>query len=404
MNQSKPRSVGTAVVLLTVFLDLLGFGIVIPLISVYGRHYGATSTELAVLGGIYSAMQFLFSPFWGGISDRVGRRPVLLISLLGSTLSYFGFAFANSTEVLILTRALAGIFAANISTAQAYLADVTPPQERSKAMGMIGAAFGIGFTLGPPLGGIASAKLGLAAPGIIAGTICGLNTLAAWIRLGESLPREKRQVLTSAWRGPLPLASLRSAFRHPFLGKLLLVFFLVTFAFSNMEQTLSLAIQSKFDFATQEAGLKSGMVLMWAGLVGAIVQGGLMRRWGPKYGDFPLMRLGLVLAALMMAALPWAPTYGSYFVVILPLSLGVGLYSPSIYSAISKNAESHEQGLAMGLTQGIGSLARALGPFMGLWLFSRNHAFPFWLGSALYGVCFLAVTWWLGVVLKQRQA
>lgn len=151
------------VIFATVFLDLVGFGMIIPLVGIYGREYGASGFELAVLGSIYSVMQFFFSPVWGRLSDRVGRRPILLLSLLGSTLSYFLFAAANTLPLIILSRALAGIFAANISTAQAYIADVTSREDRAKGMGLIGAAFGIGFTLGPPIGGISTRELGMAA-------------------------------------------------------------------------------------------------------------------------------------------------------------------------------------------------------------------------------------------------
>jgi DHA1 family tetracycline resistance protein-like MFS transporter len=389
---SQIRKTSLAVIFVTVFLDLIGFGIVIPLVSVYGKHYGASPLELAVLGAIYSAAQFLFSPLWGGLSDRVGRRPILLLSLVGSTLSYFGFAFATSIGALIVTRGLAGAFAANISTAQAYMADITETKDRSKAMGLVGAAFGIGFTLGPPLGGIASAKFGLAAPGLIAGTICALNTVVAWVRLGESLPPERRVRALKGWTGPLPLVSLRSAFRHPTLGRLLLVFFLVTLAFSNMEQTFSLLFQSKFNLETRDAGLKTGLVLMWSGVLGAVVQGGLIRKLGPKVGDYPLMRIGMILTAIVMAVFPLLPTYGTYFIGVLPMAFGVGILNPSLYSAISKGAQEHEQGLAMGLTQGVGSLARAVGPFVGLWLFAIDYRFPFWLASLLYGLTFLVVT------------
>ena len=158
------------VIFTTVFFDLIGFGIIIPLVGIYGRNFGASTVELAILGSIYSIMQFFFSPIWGRLSDRHGRRPILLMSLAGSVIAYYLFAFSNSLYLLIFSRALAGIFAANISTAQAYIADVTKPEDRAKGMGLIGAAFGIGFTLGPPIGGISVSKLGLAAPGIIAGT------------------------------------------------------------------------------------------------------------------------------------------------------------------------------------------------------------------------------------------
>src|SRR3984957_9854436 len=184
------------IIFTTVLIDLVGFGMVIPLISLYGRHYGASGLQLPILGGIYSLMQFFFAPLWGSLSDRVGRRPILLLSLTGSTLSYLIFGLAPNYTWLLLARAFGGIFAANISAAQAYIADITAPEDRAKGMGLIGAAFGIGFTLGPPLGGIAAAKIGLSAPGLIAGVICGLNLILAYFRLPESFPKEKRAVLT----------------------------------------------------------------------------------------------------------------------------------------------------------------------------------------------------------------
>src|SRR4051812_14088986 len=263
-NQRSPLFI----IFTTVLIDLIGFGMVIPLISLYGRHYGADGLQLAILGGIYSLMQFFFAPIWGSISDRVGRRPIILLSLAGSTLSYVIFGLAPSFTWLLIARAFGGIFAANISTAQAYIADVTTPADRAKGMGLIGAAFGIGFTLGPPLGGIASAKLGLAAPGLIAAAICGLNFFLAIFRLPESLSSELRRKRTQAeqtfrrnW-----FAHLYEAFQNPNLGFLLVTFFFVTFAFSTMEQTFSLLLQSKFQLQTGAAGLKTGLILMAGGL------------------------------------------------------------------------------------------------------------------------------------------
>src|ERR1700722_14214735 len=180
------------IIFTTVLIDLVGFGMVIPLISLYGRHYGASGLQLPILGGIYSLMQFFFAPLWGSLSDRVGRRPILLLSLTGSTLSYLIFGLAPNYTWLLLARAFGGIFAANISTAQAYIADVTTPADRAKGMGLIGAAFGIGFTLGPPIGGIAAAKVGLWAPGLFAALVCGLNLIFAVFKLPESLARDLR--------------------------------------------------------------------------------------------------------------------------------------------------------------------------------------------------------------------
>ena len=289
------------VIFSTVFLDLVGFGIIIPLVGIYGKHFGASTLELAILGSIYSLMQFFFSPIWGKLSDRVGRRPIILMSLLGSTLSYFIFAFAQNLPILIISRAFAGIFAANISTAQAYIADVTKPEERAKGMGLIGAAFGIGFTLGPPVGGISVAKLGLAAPGIIAGTFCALNLILAFFRLDESLPESVRAMNANRPSVKGRIAQLETLKRVSSDRRLLLPIlatFFATFAFSNFEQVFSLFVQNKFLFPTELAAYKTGIILMWCGILGALVQGGLIRRLAPKYGESKLASIGFFIQAL----------------------------------------------------------------------------------------------------------
>ncbi|MFZ9596668.1 MAG: MFS transporter, partial [Bdellovibrionia bacterium] len=316
------------VVFTTVLVDLVGFGMVIPLVGLYGKHYGASGLQLPILGGIYSLMQFFFSPLWGALSDRLGRRPILLMSLLGSTLSYVIFAFAPSFHWLLVARAFGGVFAANISAAQAYIADVTRPEERAKGMGLLGAAFGIGFTLGPPLGGIASARFGLAAPGLIAAGICGLNFLLALVRLPESLSpeiRAKNQTQTRRGLYPLSIQKLSEAMKHPELGSLLLTFFFVTFAFSTMEQTFSLLFQHKFHLETGEAGYKTGLILMVSGMLGAFIQGGLIRKLAPRYGERMLLVVGLFFNVVSLGLFPYCPTYPLYFLMVLPLSLGTAL-------------------------------------------------------------------------------
>ncbi len=376
------------VIFTTVLVDLIGFGMVIPLVGLYGRHYGSSAWQLSLLGGIFSLMQFVFAPFWGTLSDRIGRRPVLLVSLLGSTLSYLLFAYAPNYEWLLFARAIGGVFAANISAAQAYIADVTSKADRAKGMGMIGAAFGIGFTLGPPLGGIAAAKLGLAAPGLIAGAICGLNCALAYFRLPESLPPEKR--MNRKRTHPLHPEHLKKVFGQRRLGFLMLAFFVVTFAFSNMEQTLSLLFQERFSFETGEAGYRTGLVLMVSGLFGAAVQGGFIRKWVPRYGEVNLFLVGLILNVFTMAIFPYAPTYAAYFAVALPMALGSGLINPTMSAMISQSAEDDEQGMVMGVSQGLGSLARALGPFCGLLTFAINPAMPYWIATALNGLLLIA--------------
>lgn len=374
------------VIFTTVLVDLIGFGMVIPLVSIYGRHYGASSLELALLGSIYSLMQFGFSPFWGALSDRWGRRPIMLISLAGSTVSYVIFGLSPSIEWLLISRAFGGIFAANISAAQAYIADVTTPQDRAKGMGLIGAAFGIGFTLGPPLGGISSAHLGLAAPGLIAAGICGINFLIAIFRLKESLPPEARAAArATSKRSLLPLnpVALQAAVQSPALFVLFVIFFFSTFAFSMMEQTFSLLFQARFELDTSTSGLKAGLVLMWAGILGALIQGGLTRKLTPRFGERRLLLTGLALYVVGMAIFPFGPTYATYYALVIPIAIGSSLINPNLSALISRNAQATNQGAVLGLSQGLGSLARATGPFCGLMAFSHWIPLPYILSAGI---------------------
>ena len=371
------------VIFTTVLVDLIGFGMIIPLIGLYGKHFGANGIQLSILGAIFSLMQFFFTPFWGALSDRVGRRPIILISLLGSTTSYVMFALAPNLGWLLASRAFAGLFAANISAAQAYIADVTTPADRAKGMGLLGAAFGIGFILGPPLGGIASAKLGLAAPGLIAATICGLNFILAIFRLPESLPPEKRTQTRTRSLAPLQLKRLGEAMRHPELGFLFIAFFGVTFAFSNMEQTVSLLFQEKFHLDIGTAGYKTGLVLMASGVIGALVQGGLIRKLVLRYGERKLLLIGLAFNLVTMILFPFGPVYWIYFLLAVPLAVGSSLVNPSISALTSKSAGTQEQGAVLGISQGLGSLARALGPFCGLLTFQIQPYFPYLIAAVI---------------------
>jgi DHA1 family tetracycline resistance protein-like MFS transporter len=378
------------IIFVTVFIDLIGFGMVIPLVALYGKHFGATGIQLAILGSIYSFMQFFFAPLWGSLSDRAGRRPILLMSLAGSATSYLIFGLASSFWWLVFARAMAGIFAANISTAQAYIADVTTPENRAKGMGLIGAAFGIGFTLGPPLGGISAAKVGLWAPGLFAAAVCGLNLIFAVFKLPESLSKDMRLKARPRSLTPINFKRLRQSWQESELWFLFLIFFFVTFAFSNMEQTFSLLFEQKFALTTANAGYKTGIVLMFSGFLGALIQGGLIRKLVPKFGEHKLLIAGLLLYVIGMALFPFGPTYTSYFLLVLPFALGSGLINPSLSSLISRNAKSNEQGEVLGLSQGLGSLARALGPFCGLSTFAILPFIPYAIGATLCFFLFVA--------------
>jgi multidrug resistance protein len=230
------------VLFVTVFIDLIGFGIVLPLLPFYAEHFGANALLVGLLSTCFSLMQLLFAPVWGRLSDRVGRRPVILAGLLGSSISYFTFALAQSLPILFLSRILAGIAGANISTAQAYIADSTQPENRAKGMGLIGAAYGLGFTVGPAIGGILS-QYGYAVPAFFASALALGNFAAAWWLLPES--RNPSQQIRQSESG-LNWQRLKTGLQHPELGIFLLLFFISTFAFANLEATFALMTSRRF--------------------------------------------------------------------------------------------------------------------------------------------------------------
>jgi DHA1 family tetracycline resistance protein-like MFS transporter len=384
------------VIFTTVLVDLIGFGMVIPLISIYGRHFGASGWSLALLGATYSLMQFLFSPYWGNLSDRIGRRPVLLISLAGSTLSYIVFGLADSVWLLIGSRMVGGIFAANVGAAQAYIADVTKPEERARGMGLIGAAFGIGFMLGPPMGGILVKHWGISAPGLVAATICGLNWILAYFRLKESLPLSQRIRARARTLSPINMDTLRKAWAHPLLGALVLTYFGFIFAFSNMEQTFSLLFQQRFGFTTMDAGYYTGWLLMFSSFIGAVIQGGLIKRLTLRFGEARLLTTGLAIYGVTLAFFGFGPTFGSFFALMALLSLSSALINPSLSSLLSKSTPGNEQGAMLGLNQSFGSLARALGPFWGLYAFQVHVLIPYLSGAV--------ITLALWIMIKKRLA
>ncbi len=393
------------IVFTTVFMDLVGFGMIIPLQAIFGETLGATGWTLGLIGSSYPIAQFIFAPLWGQMSDRFGRRPIILMSLTGSTLAYLGFAYAiysHSLFLLIMTRFLQGLFAANISAAMAYIADVTPPEKRAGGMALIGAAFGIGFTVGPTVGGLSMARWGMLAPGLIASGICGLNLLAALIRLPESLSKEiqlKNRLQALRRYDPLNIGLLRKAASHPYLGILLVMSFLQVTAFGCMEQVFALFFKEHLRFDILQAGKYTGYMLGFVGIVSAVIQGGFIRRLVPRFGERKLLTVGLGLFGIAIFLIPFGPTYSSYFLILLPLAVGRSFIDPCTSALISKASSASEQGRAFGTYQGLASLARVVGPFIGLSIFHTHPDLPF----VMAGVICLAV-FSLSFVLWRRTA
>lgn len=377
------RKPSALVIFLTVFIDLIGFGIVVPLVPLFSRHFGAHGFVIGVIIASFSAMQFIFSPIWGHLSDRIGRRPVLLGSTAGAAGSYVLFALACGMEnhtmalvMMVLSRSFAGICGGNITVAQAYIADITPPEHRSKKMGLIGMAFGLGFIFGPIIGGVSLKYLGNTGPGWIAACLCAANFLLALFILTESLKPSSEHV---------PNRPRMNQWSHtvgqPKIGLLVIVFFLATFCFSCFESTLPLLVMDNFQLDLEsDTRAATTVVYLFAfcGIIGAFVQGGAIGRLVKAMGEPKVIAMSLVFTAVSFAVLPFIKgttplSWGILFQheglpwiwmlsALALLAVGTSLTRPPLFGLLSNLTPANEQGATIGVAQSAGSLARILGP------------------------------------------
>jgi len=367
-------------VLLTVFIDLLGFGIVIPLLPFYGEHFGANPTVIGLLSSSYSFMQFLFVPFWGRLSDRVGRRPIILMSVFGSFISYMVFGFADTLAVLFVSRLLAGFMGANISTAYAYIADTTTFEERTKYMGLIGAAFGVGFMLGPFVGGLMS-KISYGAPGFLAAGLSLVNVVLAYFLLPESLKEKTKQVRKFRL---LNIAAMRDAFKKPAIGYLVMVSFFYTVAFSNLYVAFPLFTGDVFGYGAAE----NGYLFAYIGLIAIIIQGGVIGHIVKRFGEKAIMTTGVIFLLAGLTFVPRVSSLVPLIALITLLAIGSAFVTPPLTSLISKHAGAGEHGSILGVSQSFSSLARVIGPFWGGFILgTAGIGWPFYTGSIMLLAC-----------------
>jgi MFS transporter, DHA1 family, tetracycline resistance protein len=393
LNEQMRKS-SLLVLFLTVFIDLIGFGMVIPFLPFYAREYGASGTMVGAVVGVYSIMQFFFAPVWGRLSDRIGRRPVILISLTASCTGYFLFGFAHSLVMLFASRIIAGAGGANIGTAQAYIADTTTPENRAKGMGLIGAAFGMGFILGPPLSGILSAVslhhgfAGNFLPGMAAAalSLCAL-TIALFV-LAES----KAPDVTV--RSGIPPQFDRRVWsemsHHTMLLAIMASLFLTLLAVAGMETSVTLHARDRFHFQQ----IDMAYFFLFMGVIVAVIQGGLIGRLARALGERALIAIGAASFTIGLAMVPLAYRVSLLYVIAFFIAVGQGLCYPSLTSLVTKASPPNEHGSMLGLAAGVGSLARFLGPIVSGFFYDVARApGAFYVGATLTGLAFVFAMW-----------
>jgi MFS transporter, DHA1 family, tetracycline resistance protein len=364
-------------VFLTTLLDLIGFGMILPLLPFYAQEMHVTPFQIGLLFSSYSLAQLLFAPLVGRLSDRIGRRPVLLGSIAGGVASYLLFAWASSYAVMLLARGLSGA-AANYAVAQAYMADISTRENRARAMGLVGAAFGLGFVLGPAVGGILAEYGEPRLVPLSAAALSAINFVIALFGLPESLPPELRGRGDTSWFG---VASLRAVWRDVPLRGLMALFFLVVLCFSMMETTLALFCQQFFGFGRRE----TSWLFVFVGIVLVAVQGGLLGRLVKRFGErrliisgIVLMTMGLVLLPLTHRSVPWL------LAGLFLLAVGQGIHNPSSLGLLSRLTDDRAQGSVIGVSRSFGALSRSIGPAAGTWIFGALGAdWPFWTAGGL---------------------
>nr|WP_254151037.1 MFS transporter [Candidatus Chloroploca mongolica] len=390
-------------IFLTIFIDLLGVGIVLPLLPFYVKMIETNSPAwmaanyalvVGALTASYSLFQFLFAPILGGLSDRFGRRPVLLLSLTGAGFSYVLFGLADRFEplgatavlaVLFVSRIAAGITGGSISTAQAYIADITTPETRARGMGLIGAAFGLGFMLGPAIGGLLS-TISLSAPAFASATLIFASVIFGYFTLPESLPVERR---TEKMGSLNPLRRLSAVVQRESIRPLLMGILLLNLAFAGLQSNFAVFTESRFGFGPMQIAF----LFAFIGLMAVIMQGFLIRKLVPMFGEARLAVTGLALMTVAFLGIAFVPVAWMLYPTLALLSIGSGMATPSLTSLISRSVSAQEQGSVLGGTQAMNSLTMIVGPLMAGFLFDTvGPLAPYLTGSVLIGSAAIVLT------------
>ncbi len=366
------------------FLVMVGFGIIIPVLPFYAENIGASPTQLGLLMAVYSFMQLLFAPMWGRISDRIGRKPVIMIGVFGLAVSFFLMGMSSELWMLFAARIIGGFLSsANMPTVMAYVADITTPEDRGKGMGIIGASVGLGFIFGPAIGGIFS-KTSLNMPFFIAGASSLLTFFVVGFFLKESLTEESRS------RQNEKRATLLQALREP-ISILFMLQLFISLSLSGLEATFAY-------YAAKRAGLGTvqlGYVFMIMGLAGALVQGGLVGRMTKKFGEGRVIQAGIVVSAIGFGLILLVDSFATAAIFLTVFGIGNGVIRPCVSALLTKTSTSGH-GNTTGLLSSFDSLGRIIGPPLGGWLFSITIGLPYISGILLSLIAFVLYRFYMG--------
>ena len=377
------------ILFLTVFIDMVGFGIVVPVLPLYTERFGASPFTTGLLLAVYSGMGFIFSPVVGALSDRIGRRSILLLSTIGQATGFFIMGAATTLLWLFIARTIDGIFGANVSATQAYVADVTPPQDRSRALGLLGAAFGLGFICGPMLGGVLS-LISLSAPFYFAGALAAANAVLIFFILPESLPLENRSGLDRE-----TFVTLFREGRGRVIVPLMAAYFFMMAGFSIMTAFFAIFTEDRFGYNASA----NGYIFAGVGVISVIVQGAMIGRLIKNFTEKGIALTGVALLACSMFALPLVQTLTTLLLVGAAIAVGNSFINPTMNGLVSRSVNKYWQGRVLGLMQACASLGRFFGPLIGGWFLVFNPRrtldfgkAPFWISGALLIVSFVLTT------------
>jgi DHA1 family tetracycline resistance protein-like MFS transporter len=366
-------------VILVVFIDLLGFSLILPLLPYYAKTFQADSFTTGLLVASYALAQLIGAPLLGRLSDRYGRRPILLVSIFGTFLGFLLLGFANALWMLFVSRVIDGLTGGNLSIAQAYIADVTDEKSRSQGLGMIGAAFGIGFIIGPVAGGVLS-QWGYSVPAFVAAAVSMINLVLVYAWLPESLTPEMRAERNSASRRPpVTLGALLDALKRPFSGSLLITRFFFGLAFAAFQTIFSLYALLKFNLNARD----TGFILAYVGVLSVITQGFFVGWITRRVREDILILVSAGIMALTFLGWAFAPTLPILLLVMLPNSMAVGMLNTLLSSTLTKAVAPHEVGGILGLSASIESSTRIIAPTLGGYLLQQVGTWAPGLAGAL---------------------